>query len=79
MNTDLTTSQKIRIDLRARLRQAEQDNAAKPDLDTQYLIAWLRKKLSFFENGWHKVYEQQNNEAKFPAVQFEREPDEGLL
>jgi hypothetical protein len=72
-------TQKIRIDLREQIQQTEQEIEQKPSLDAQNLVGWLKSKLSFYENGWHRVYERQNNAAKYPPVQFTREPDEGLL
>lgn len=76
-----TTSQKIRADLTARLRQAEQESdqpkTIEQSLENGWLISWLKRKLAFY-NGWHKVYDQQNAAANV-AGRFEREPDEGLL
>lgn len=61
--TDTTTSQKIRADITARLRAAEQDMEQKPNLDTQSLVRWLRRKLEFYENGTHREYDRANTAA----------------
>jgi len=55
--TDPTTTQKIRIDLQDQIKQAEQKH---PSIENSRLVQWLKSKLSFYEDGWHRVYDQQN-------------------
>ena len=55
--TDPTTTQKIRIDLQDQIEQAEQKQ---PSIENSRLVQWLKSKLAFYEDGWHRVYDQQN-------------------
>ena len=76
-----TTTQKIRADLTARLRAAEQKQpkTVEEAMENGWLIGWLNRKIAFFESGIHRERDRANNAAKFPPVAFEREPDEHLL
>ncbi len=75
--TDLFSTQKIRLDLRAQIAEAEQ--VQKPTIaemvEQAALVRWLKDKLNFYESDWHKTYKAQNEVAGL----FERQPDEGLL
>lgn len=81
MSNETTTTQKIRLDLSERLRQAEQKQAQpltiEESIDNAWLIEWIRRKLAFY-SGPHREH-GKNNADVYQPVQFERQPDEGLL
>ena len=68
MNTVLFDTQKVRLDLMKELLEVEQSAIQATDGETDVAvlaelggkIRWLKGKLAFYTNGWHKVYKQQN-------------------
>jgi hypothetical protein len=53
-------TQKIRLDLRARLEQTEREQEQQPTIERASLVRWLKSKLSFYESEWHQAYKQAN-------------------
>lgn len=77
MNDNLTTTQKIRLDLQAEIEKTDQAIAEHLTLDNLEQARFLKKKQEFYGSKWHQAYKDAN--AQLPPVQFERRPDEGLL
>jgi len=65
MSNDPFNTQKVKLDLMKELLQTEEQAMKASDVQTLNDLAgrirWLKSKLSFYENGWHKVYQEQNN------------------
>jgi hypothetical protein len=69
-------TQKVTTDLTARLRQAEQAMTEAPSLDAFYLVSWLQRRLDYYRSADYAARKRRN---EVEVVQFDRQPDEGLL
>jgi hypothetical protein len=69
-------TQKVTADLTARLRQAEQAMTEAPSLDAFYLVSWLQRRLDYYRSEDYAARKRRN---EVEVVQFDRQPDEGLL
>jgi hypothetical protein len=69
-------TQKVTTDLTAQLRQAEQAMTEAPSLDAFYLVSWIQRRLDYYRSADYAARKRRN---EVEVVQFERQPDEGLL
>jgi hypothetical protein len=69
-------TQKVTTDLTAQLRQAEQAMTEAPSLDAFYLVSWIQRRLDYYRSADYAARKRRN---EVEVVQFDRQPDEGLL
>jgi hypothetical protein len=69
-------TQKVTADLTAQLRQAEQAMTEAPSLDAFYLVSWIQRRLDYYRSADYAARKRRN---EVEVVQFDRQPDEGLL
>jgi hypothetical protein len=69
-------TQKVTTDLTAQLRQAEQAMTEAPSLDAFYLVSWLQRRLDYYRSADYAARKRRN---EVEVVQFDRQPDEGLM
>jgi hypothetical protein len=69
-------TQKVTTDLTAQLRQAEQAMTEAPSLDAFYLVSWIQRRLDYYHSADYAARKRRN---EVEVVQFDRQPDEGLL
>jgi hypothetical protein len=69
-------TQKVTTDLTAQLRQAEQAMREAPSLDAFYLVSWIQRRLDYYRSADYAARKRRN---EVEVVQFDRQPDEGLL
>jgi hypothetical protein len=69
-------TQEVTTDLTAQLRQAEQAMTEAPSLDAFYLVSWIQRRLDYYRSADYAARKRRN---EVEVVQFDRQPDEGLL
>jgi hypothetical protein len=69
-------TQEVTTDLTAQLRQAEQAMTEAPSLDAFYLVSWLQRRLDYYRSADYAARKRRN---EVEVVQFDRQPDEGLM
>jgi hypothetical protein len=69
-------TQEVTTDLTAQLRQAEQAMTEAPSLDAFYRVSWIQRRLDYYRSADYAARKRRN---EVEVVQFDRQPDEGLL